>query len=539
MHRDGFADQDQADFIIIGAGSAGCALAYRLSEDPRNTVLVLEAGGTDKSMLIQMPAALSYPMNMGRYDWGFKSAPEPHLGGRQLAVPRGKVIGGSSSINGMVFVRGHRQDFNTWAQMGARGWSYDDVLPYFKRMETCSHGEDAYRGRTGPLKVGRGPGDGPLYEAFIQAGVEAGYARLDDYNGRSQEGFAPFDVTIDKGSRCSAARAYLAPARKRPNVRLITGALVDRILMDGGKAQSVIYRHKAGEKIATASREIIISASVINTPAILQRSGIGDSAQLQALGIAPAHHLPGVGQNLQDHLEVYVQRHCKQPVTLYKHWGLLSRLRIGVQWLLAKSGPGATSHIEAGGFVRSGPNVDYPDIQFHFLPIAARYDGKASVDGHGFQVHTGPMRSTSRGSVQIRSSNPRTPPGITFNYMSQPQDWVEFRRAIRLVRKIFSQPAFAPFVGDEITPGADQQSDAALDAFVREHVESAYHPCGTCRMGDASDPFAVVDPSAQVIGLEGLRVADSSIFPLITNGNINAPSIMVGEKIADHILGRI
>ncbi|WP_029060085.1 choline dehydrogenase [Stappia stellulata] len=528
----------EATHIVIGAGSAGAALAYRLSEDPDTRVLILEAGGSDVGPFIQMPAALSYPMNMARYDWGYSSDPEPHLGGRRLVTPRGKVVGGSSSINGMVYVRGHARDFDTWAGMGAQGWSYADVAPYFERMETSHGGESGVRGTSGPMHVTRGTKWSPLYDAFIEAGHQAGYETTPDYNGLKQEGFADMEMTVWRGRRWSTANAYLKPALKRPNLRLLTGVNARRILMENGRATGVEFTRGNGIEVAHASAEVIVAASAINSPRLLMLSGIGDSEALQQLGIETVAHRPGVGQNLQDHLELYIQQTCTQPITLYKHWNLISKAMIGAQWLFTGTGLGASNHFEACAFVRSRAGIEYPDIQYHFLPFAVRYDGKAAAEGHGFQAHVGPMRSKSRGRVALTSADPDADPSILFNYMSHPDDWEEFRTAIRLTRELFAQPAFAPFRGHEIQPGESAQSDADLDDFIREHAESAYHPCGTCRMGNADDPQAVVDPQGKVIGVEGLRVADSSIFPQITNGNLNGPSIMVGEKIADHILGR-
>ena len=527
------------DFIIVGAGSAGCAMAARLSEDPANRVLVLEFGGTDAGPFIQMPAALSYPMNMRRYDWGFASEPEPHLGGRVLATPRGKVIGGSSSINGMVYVRGHAKDFDTWEDMGASGWGYRHVLPYFQRMENAKAGDESWRGRSGPLHVQRGPKHNPLFNAFIEAGRQAGYETTADYNGEKQEGFGDMEMTVYKGQRWSAANAYLKPALKRGNVELITGALVRRVIIENGRATGVEYQRGSGApQVAHARREVIISASSINSPKLLMHSGIGPAQHLKDNGIEVVADRPGVGANLQDHLELYLQQACTQPITLYKHWNLISKALIGAQWLFTGTGLGASNQFEACAFIRSRAGIDYPDIQFHFIPFAVRYDGKAAAEGHGFQAHVGPMRSKSRGAVRLRSGDPLDKPSIRFNYMSHADDWADFRACIRLTREIFGQEAFTPFRGKEIQPGSHLQSDDELDGFIREHAESAYHPCGTCRMGTKDDPMTVVDPECRVIGVEGLRVADSSIFPQVTNGNLNAPSIMVGEKASDHILGR-
>ncbi|MCD4511057.1 choline dehydrogenase [Brucella pseudogrignonensis] len=527
----------EADFVIIGSGSAGSAMAYRLSEDGRHSVIVIEFGGPDIGPLIQMPAALSFPMNMETYDWGFSTEPEPHIGGRSLVTPRGKVVGGSSSINGMVYVRGHARDYDHWSESGARGWSYADVLPYFKRMENSHGGQEGWRGTNGPLHVQRGRRDNPLFKAFVDAGQQAGFEVTDDYNGEKQEGFGPMEQTIHNGRRWSAANAYLKPALKRPNVKLVKG-LARKIVMEGKRAVGVEI--EAGRTFSTirARREVIIAASSINSPKLLMLSGIGPAAQLKEHGIEVVADRPGVGQNLQDHLEVYIQQECTQPITLYSKLNLFSKARIGAEWLFFKTGDGATNHFESAAFVRSKAGVEYPDIQYHFLPVAIRYDGKAAAESHGFQAHVGPMRSKSRGSVTLRSANPREKPVIKFNYMSHEDDWADFRHCVRLTREVFGQDAFAPYRGAEIQPGANVQSDDEIDNFIREHVESAFHPCGTCKMGSVDDPMAVVDPECRVIGVDGLRVADSSIFPRITNGNLNGPSIMTGEKASDHILGR-
>jgi len=530
----------QADYVIVGAGSAGCSMAYRLSE-AGHSVIVIEFGGSDAGPLIQMPGALSYPMNMPRYDWGYWSEPEPHLGGRQLACPRGKVIGGSSSINGMVYVRGHARDFDTWSEMGAHGWSYADVLPYYLRQESwtsAGHGGDPeWRGKNGPLHVTRGKRDNPLVTAFVEAGVQAGYEATVDYNGQKQEGFGPMEQTTHNGERWSSAKAYLRPALKTGRVQLIKG-LAEKIEITENRAHGVRTRIKGVSQVISANVEVIIAASAINSPKLLMLSGIGDAEHLHTHGIPVVADRKGVGQNLQDHLELYIQMAASQPVSLYKYWNLFGKAWVGLQWLLNKSGPGASNQFESAAFIRSRAGVEYPDIQYHFLPIAVRYDGQAAAEGHGFQAHVGPMRSPSRGNVTLRSTDPAEAPKILFNYMSHEKDWEDFRRCIRLTREIFAQEAFAPFVRHEIQPGADVQSDEALNAFIKDHVESAYHPCGTCKMGDANDPMAVVDPECRVIGVSGLRVADSSIFPQITNGNLNGPSIMVGEKASDHILGR-
>ena len=527
----------EADHVIVGAGSAGSALALRLAEAGRQ-VIVVEYGGSDAGPFINMPGALSYPMNMARYDWGFRSEPEPGLGGRRMAVPRGKVVGGSSSINGMVFVRGHRDDFDHWAEAGAAGWAYDDVLPYFRRMETFSGGADRWRGASGPLRVTRAEARHPLARAFLAAGAEAGFPLTSDVNGARQEGFGASDATIHAGRRVSAARAFLRPALATGRCRLVR-ALALRVVFEGHRATGVEIDRGGRREIVHARAGVILAASAINTPKLLMLSGIGPGAHLRAMGIETLADRPGVGANLQDHLEVYIQFSARHRNTLYRYWNLPGKAWVGLQWLLARRGPGASNQFEVGAFLRSAPDVPYPDIQFHFLPIAVRYDGRAVAEGHGFQAHVGPMRSKSRGEVRLAGPEPDAAPRIRFNYLSHPDDLPEFRVAIRLARRIFAQPSMAAQVKAELQPGPGVQDDDALDAFVRAHAESAYHPCGTARMGAADDPGAVVDPGCRVIGVEGLWVADSSIFPRITNGNLNAPSIMVGEKAADHILGRL
>lgn len=529
-----------ADYVIVGAGSAGCAMAYRLSEAGKS-VLVLEHGGTDAGPLIQMPGALSYPMNMPMYDWGYKSDPEPNLNNRELVTPRGKVIGGSSSINGMVYVRGHAGDYKHWAESGAQGWDYADVLPYFKRMETWDdrgHGGDPdWRGKDGPLHVTRGPRDNPLHEAFVRAGEQAGYPVTADYNGEQQEGFGPMEMTVYKGQRWSAANAYLKPALKRDNCTLVR-AFARKVVIEDGRAVGVEVERGGKIEVLRANVEVILAASSINSPKLLMLSGIGPAAHLKEHGIEVIADRPGVGQNLQDHLEFYFQFAAKQPITLFKYWNLLGKAWVGAQWLFTKTGLGASNQFESAAFIRSDKGVDYPDIMYHFLPIAVRYDGQAAAEGHGFQAHVGPMRSGSRGVITLKSADPKQAPSIFFNYMSTEQDWVDFRKCVRLTREIFGQDAMQAHVKHEIQPGSALQTDDEIDGFLREHLESAYHPCGTCKMGAVDDPMSVVDPECRVIGVDGLRVADSSIFPRITNGNLNGPSIMTGEKASDHILGR-
>ena len=528
------------DYVIVGAGSAGCAIAFRLTE-AGHKVTILEFGGHDRSPLIQMPAALSYPMNMERYDWGYWSEPEPHLGGRKLACPRGKVIGGSSSINGMVYVRGHAKDFDTWAEMGASGWSYSDILPYYRRLENVDYTDpeevENLRGINGPLNITKGKRMNPLTLAFEKAGAQAGYQSTPDYNGKQQEGFGPMDQTIKNGLRWSSAKAYLKPAIQSGKCQVIRG-LATKIIIENSQATGVEYTQGNKKSVLSASKEVIISASSINSPKLLLLSGIGPAAELKSKGITVVANRPGVGKNLQDHLELYIQMASKKPVSLYKYWNPIGKAWVGLRWFISKSGPGASNQFESAAFIRSKAGVEYPDIQYHFLPLAVRYDGKLPVKGHGFQAHVGPMRSQSRGYVTLRSSDPKEPPKIQFNYMSHESDWIDFRNCIRLTREIFSQPAFEPFAKSEISPGKEIQSDDQLNDFIRDNVESAYHPCGTCKMGDKSDPMSVVDPETRVIGVDKLRVADSSIFPQITNGNLNAPSIMVGEKASDHILGK-
>ena len=525
------------DYIIVGAGSAGCVLANRLSENPAHKVLLLETGGSDKSIFIQMPTALSIPMNTDKYAWQFHTEPEPYLDNRVMHCPRGKVLGGSSSINGMVYVRGHAKDFDEWQQHGAEGWDYQSCLPYFKRAESWYLGEDEYRGGQGPLGTNNGNEmANPLYRAFISAGEQAGYAFTKDYNGEQQEGFGPMHMTVKNGKRCSSSRAYLDPIKHRSNLTVVTGALAQKVIVDDNKvAKGVEYRVKGQVKTATANKEVVLSAGSVGSPHLLQLSGIGDREALQAAGVEVKHHLPGVGKNLQDHLEFYFQYKCKQPITLNGKLGLFSKGLIGAQWLLNKSGLGATNHFESCAFIRSKAGVEWPDLQYHFLPAAIRYDGKSAFAGHGFQVHVGHNKPKSRGEVTIQSADPTMAPKILFNYLQAQEDIEGFRACVRLTREIIEQSAFDEFRESEIQPGEQVQSDEEIDAFVRQAVESAYHPSCSCKMGE--DDMAVVDSKTRVRGVENLRVVDSSIFPTIPNGNLNGPTIMVAEKAADMILG--
>jgi choline dehydrogenase len=530
---------EAADYIIVGAGSAGCVLADRLSADGKHTVVLLEFGGSDRSIFIQMPAALAYPMNTKRWNWGYESEPEPHLNGRRLNCPRGKGLGGSSSINGLVYVRGNALDFERWKEdEGATGWGYADVLPYFKRAEGRDEGGNAYRGGDGPLSTSYGPLDNPLHQAWLDAAQQAGYSLTEDYNGYAQEGFGRMDMTVRNGTRCSAAKAYLYEARKRPNLHVIEHALATRIMFEGIRAVGMEYEQAGKIHQLRAAREVILSGGPINSVQLLKLSGIGPAEELQSHGITVRADRPGVGANLQDHLEFYFQMACTQPITLYGKANLLGKAMVGAQWLFGRSGPGASNQFESCGFIRSRAGIKYPDIQYHFFPMAINYDGSSLATEHGFQAHVGPMRSKSRGTVTLKSADPHDKPKILFNYMSHPDDWVDMRACVRLTREIFQQPAFAPYRGREIQPGSDCVTDDQIDAFIAEHVESALHPSCTCKMGSPRDPMAVVDPELRVIGVQGLRVVDSGVMPSITTGNLNAPTIMIGEKGADHILGK-
>ncbi|HEY7689638.1 MAG TPA: choline dehydrogenase [Dongiaceae bacterium] len=534
-------ERQEFDYIIIGAGSAGCVLANRLGAEPGNRILVLEAGGQDHwwNWKIHMPAAFAYPLADDKVNWYYHSEPEPYMDNRRMYCPRGRVIGGSSSINGMCYIRGHARDYDRWAQSGLRGWSYADILPYFRRAEHHEPGEDDYHGAGGPLHVSHGITHNPLFDAWVEAGKQAGYPMTADLNGRQQEGLGPMEMTTRRGRRCSAAKAYLRPAQARGNVTVLSRALTSRILFEGRRAVGVEFAQRGQVMQARAAREVIVSGGAINSPQILMLSGVGAADHLRELGIKVVHDLPGVGQNLQDHIETYVQHRCLQPITLYPVLkNPLRQLLVGIQWTFTGTGLGATNHFEAGGFIRSRAGVEHPDLQFHFLPIAASYDGSSTQPGHGFQAHVGPMRATSRGWIKLKSADPKAHPAIQFNYLQTEQDRWEFRTGIKLTREIFAQKAFDPFRGPELAPGPDVQSDSEIDAYARKKVESAYHPSCSCKMGLASDPMAVVDDEARVHGLESLRVVDASIMPTIVSGNLNAPTIMMAERLADAILGR-
>lgn len=526
------------DYIIIGAGSAGCVLANRLSEDPANTVLLLEAGPADYGLdfRLHMPAALTYPLQSKQYNWWYDSEPEPHMNQRQIYHPRGKVLGGSSSINGMIYIRGNAMDYEAWSALeGMQDWSYSHVLPYFKKAETRLKGADDYRGGTGPLKTTTGPCENPLFKAFFDAAQQAGLPYTDDVNGYQQEGVGPFDMTTYKGRRWSTARAYLHPIAQRENLTIQSKTLTHKILFDGKTAIGVEVS-QGGTITTLKGHEIILSAGAFNSPQLLQLSGIGDSEHLNSLGIETVQHLPGVGENLQDHLEVYVQQSCTQPISMYYALKPWNQVRIGLQWYLFKTGEGASNQFEAGGFIRSNNKVPYPNLQYHFLPIAISYDGTTPQEQHGYQAHVGPMLSDARGHVKIQANDPKVAPKIVFNYLSTDKDKREWVEAIRKTREIFAQDAFAPYRGKEIAPGSHVQSDEEILEFVRQKGESAYHPSCTCKMG--TDDMAVTDPELRVHGINNLRVVDASVMPQIINGNLNAPTIMIAEKAADLILGK-
>ncbi len=535
------------DYVIVGGGSAGCVLAERLSADGSASVLVLEAGRSDYpwDLFIQMPAALTFPSGNRFYDWRYESEPEPFLNGRRVAHARGKVLGGSSSINGMIFQRGNPLDFERWgADPGMSDWDYAHCLPYFRRMENClaATPDDPFRGHSGPLVLERGPATNPLFGAFFEAATQAGHPRTDDVNGYQQEGFAAFDRNVRSGRRLSAARAYLRPVLSRPNLTVHTLSLVTGLQLSGTRVTGVDYSRN-GRHQSVSAGEVILCGGAINSPQLLQLSGIGPAQLLRPLGIQPLVDLPGVGANLQDHLEVYIQYACLQPVTMQPYLSKWRQPFIGAEWILARKGPAATNHFEGGGFARSNDDVAYPNLMFHFLPIAVRYDGSVSeevrVRGHGYQVHVGPMYSDARGSLEIVSTDPRVHPALRFNYLSTDQDRREWIEAIQVARDILNQPALAPFNGGEISPGPGVSTDEEILDWVRADAETALHPSCTAKLGPDSDPMAVVDPSSmRVHGVEGLRVVDASVMPYVTNGNIYAPTMMLAEKAADLILGR-
>lgn len=526
------------DYIIIGAGSAGCVLASRLTEDPGCKVLLLEAGPTDKHWTIHMPAGVGQLLSSTRFNWSYAAEPEPYLDNRRLTHPRGRVLGGSSSINGMVYIRGHARDYDDWSQSGARGWSYAELLPYFKRAENYQKGGDVYHGDDGPLHVARPDlTRSPLTQAFIQAALEAGYPATTDVNGYQQEGFGLIDRTTRDGHRWSAAKGYLRPALVRPNLTVVTGAMVQKINLQAGHARSIVYTAKRDIRTANATCEIIVSGGAINSPQLLQLSGIGDPAHLATIDVKVEHDLPGVGANLNDHPDIVIQHRCRQSATIYPMTKGLRKYLTGLQWFLNGTGAASTNHFEAGGFIRSRAGIEHPDLQLTFMPLAVIPGTVTSVPEHAFQVHIDLMRPKSLGHVKARSSDPQMPPKILFNYLKDPSDRADMRAAVKLTREILSQKSIAPFVGDEIFPGTHVRSDDEIDTWVRQAIETCYHPVGTCRMGVSTEKLSVVDDQLRVHGIANLRVVDASIMPRIVSGNTNAPTIMIAEKASDMIRG--
>ena len=531
---------DTYDYVIVGAGSAGCVLANRLSADPANRVLLVEAGNKDRSWMFHMPAALMYTLCDPVVNWCYYTTPQKHANNRSFYWPRAKVWGGCSSHNAMVYVRGHALDYDRWEEQGAKGWSYADCLPYFRRSETFELGEDEYRGGSGPVSVSRGKTNNPLHAAFIEAGQQAGYPHTPDSNGYQQEGFGPYDMTINNGKRSSTSQAYLLPALIRPNLHTETFSLVNRVLFEGNRAVGIETKQHGTVKKIYASKEVILSAGAINTPQLLMLSGIGDPATLKQFDIPVVTALPGVGQNLQDHLDFYFQFECTKPITLYKYqwkfpWHMV---RTGVQWFLTHSGDAATTHLESGAFIRSRPGLEHPDTQFHFLPSVVIDHGQSMGECHAYQIHISPLRPTSTGQLTIQSRDPETPPLMDANYLATEHDRADYRNMVRLTREVLNQKAFEPFRGRELQPGSDVTSDKALDAMIRDKCDSAYHPSCTCKMGTDDDTAAVVDPDCRVYGIDNLRVVDASVMPSVISGNLNAAVIMIGEKAADHILGK-
>jgi choline dehydrogenase len=530
------------DYVIVGAGSAGCVVANRLSASPSARVLLLEAGPEDADWRIQMPSAMAYPLQGTRYNWAYRTEPEPYLDGRRIAHPRGRVLGGSSSVNGMCYVRGHARDFDLWAQSGCRGWSYDDVLPYFRRAETHGGAIDAFHGGDGPLHVTPGEATHPLCRAFIEAGAEAGYPLTDDINGAQQEGFGRVDRTTRGGRRWSTANAYLHPVRGRPNLTVATGALATRLVLERGRAVGVEVRSEGERKVWRAAREVILCGGTFNSPHLLLLSGIGPADELDRHGIAVALDLPGVGANLHDHPDIIVKQRCTQPVSLFQNLTTAAKVRIGLQWFLFRTGPGATNHYDTGAFIRSDERVEHPDLMLSFLPLAIDSDAIQSINTYphdGFQTHADLLRPTSRGRLTLADADPATPPRFVFNYLETEHDRYALRTAVKLIREVHGQPALAPYRGEELAPGAEVGSDAEIDAWVRRTVETGYHPVGTCKMGPEGDRAAVVGPDCRVHGVAGLRVVDASVMPSVVSGNTNAATIMIAEKASDAIRGSI